>query len=144
LIDRTSNEQEKEMATATAPVELRVLEPAQRFVSQCGTCTYNLVNGKYQRVGHGNCTGTCKCPATLDLIEAVVLLLAGEACVLQAGTVTANCNESGTFKFSSLALIPIAEQIQREGRAFWKGLSMGLAILSLVLLGGLVYALFFR
>jgi hypothetical protein len=80
----------------------------------------------------------------MSLLESVLFLLAAEAEVPQIGVLTVNCNKPGAFTCSSDELIPLAEQIQRENRAFWKGLSVGLGIVSLVLFGGLIYAVFFR
>jgi bacterioferritin-associated ferredoxin len=130
--------------------------------SSCGSCEYHLVDGVWTRIGTGNCTGACTCPATKTAVEMELIeVLSPRASNGSNGTKTVNCTPPASIPLSDdLLLAHLNELLEgveiKDGtifavlkktvqdRNFWRRTATGLAIASLLLLAGLVYALFFR
>ena len=106
----------------------------------CGGCEYELLNGMYQRVGAGACTGSCTCPATITPI--VADLLAGICpSVTFQGEILLTCCTMPLLEGEQEAKIIALFKALIAGYRFWKLMGIVLGLLSAVLLGVVIYLL---
>lgn len=110
----------------------------------CGSCTYDYVNGMYQRVGAGNCGSGCGCPSAITPLAAHLTASICRSAIVTSNTATFCCTSS------TLSTLPDGDLEARlvdlfksllAGYRFWKLVSAGLAMLSVVLVGVVVYLL---
>jgi F0F1-type ATP synthase membrane subunit c/vacuolar-type H+-ATPase subunit K len=112
-------------------------------IGGCGSCTYNYSqqDGCYYRQGTGGCTGACSCSPVICGLGALLIKL------LQPDTVTAGAS------FSLACLVAandddwlskaLHEHVAGDSSpaVFWKRVSIGLGVLSALLVFGLVVAI---
>jgi hypothetical protein len=112
----------------------------------CGSCTYTWVDGAWKLNGLGSCTGKCTCAAKPSIVQMVIRQIVYPSTVSgpdALGPKLVFCASQGDVELPDDALIAaVREKI--ESGPFWMRVSLGLFIVSLLLLAGLVYVVFLR
>lgn len=111
-----------------------------------GGCSYTLVDGVYQ-LDTGSCSGpNCNCPRTSTVVAMVIRELLYPASVSSPDGVISKTTACSTAVFvpASDEELLAATRKEIERGPFWMRVSIVLFIVSLLLVGGLIYVLFLR
>jgi hypothetical protein len=111
------------------------------------TYTFNQQTDCYD-LKTANC-GTCSCSPTICGLEAVLLAIIYPESVTSAVAGAAipipwSCSANQAFRETYKTYLTSLLTGLAKAVVFWRGVSIGLAIVSLLSLAGLVYVLFFR
>jgi hypothetical protein len=113
----------------------------------CGSCTYSWVDGGWKLNGLGTCVGTCSCAAKPSVVQMVVRQIVYPKTVRSIpdaiNSKTVFCSSGGDALLADDELIAAVRR-KIESGPFWMRVSLGLFIVTLLLLAGLIYVLFLR
>jgi hypothetical protein len=128
-------------ATEAPPTTLAPRHP----LSSCGACSYvyNSTDGCYHRQTF-RCSSGCTCSPLICGLGSLLIQLLKPETVAQAVPVLLPCSASGSDEEAvARSLVEVVRGLI-SGEVFWKRVSIGLGILSVLLAIGLVVALVYR
>jgi hypothetical protein len=134
--------------TASVVVQPRRFKSVKEIVAQllcpdatCGDCIYTLQDGCYNRSG-GECGGRCSCPSSIcGALVLVLRILCPSAFSPDQTTITRACTSGPNPEASLIEALSQLVLVYIDDVRFWKRITIGLAVLSALLLAGLAFAL---
>ncbi len=111
----------------------------------CGSCTYtyNITDGCYHRQSYG-CSANCSCSPIICGLGSQLIQALYPGSAKSTGGVSLPCTSAGSDEEASANSLLEVIRRMKEGTTFWMRVSIGLGVLSGLLVIGLIVAVLYR